>query len=147
MPNTPQSVIDFFLVPQIGELQAKLDENGPYPHGNHILNTWKSAGVTLQVKNTAGVIVQFNGAIPAKLGRTPGFDDGGTVILDLFEERLVQLAALHQLAFSGPWVATQVEEIYYLPYLVKWAEALPGIVGLYNAPGITVDLYYLVTIL
>lgn len=142
MPTISRGIIDFALAPPLGVLNAHLDGNGPYGAGNHSLTQWLNSGSLSNVSDTYGVVVQFNGAIPPHLGLTFGFDDGGTIQMDLFEHRLVQLVALHQL-LSGTWVPSQVEELNALPFLIRWSEALPGKVGLYVAPNISVDLYYL----
>lgn len=123
-------------------MNVHLDGNGPYGPGNHVLSTWLNGASLSNVSDTFGVVVQFNGAIPPKLGLVIGFDDGGTVNLDEFQLRLVQLVALHQL-LSGTWVPSQVVDLHALPFMIRWAEALPGRVGLYVSPGISVDLYYL----
>lgn len=142
MANVTQGLIDFALAPPIGVLNAHLDGFGPYGPGNHTLTTWQNAGVTSNVSDTFGLVMQFNGAIPPKLGLTLGYDDGALIVTDEFEMRLVQLVAQHQL-LSGAWVVTQIEDIHVLPLTIRWAESLPGRVGLYIAPGINVDLFYL----
>jgi len=86
--------------------------------------------------------MNFNGAIPPKLGLTIGYSDGALVVLDEYQDRLVQLVVQHQL-ISGAWVPTQVADLNALPTFVRWAEALPGRVGLYISPGIHIDLFYL----
>jgi hypothetical protein len=142
MGTVTQTLIDFALSPPIGVLNAHLDGAGPYGPGNHILTTWDNSGTTSDVNDTFGVVVQFNGAIPPELGLRIGFDDGGLVVLDEFADRLVQLVVLHQL-LSGAWVATQVEDLHSLPFMVRWSEALPGKLGLYVLPHVSVDLFYL----
>ncbi len=144
MPQTV-NVSDTFIHLPIGVLTPALDGNGPYGAGNHALTTWLDGATLRNVSDTFGVIVQINGAIAPKLGRVQGFDDGGTVNLELFEFRITQLAALHQTLF-GTWVATQVQDVFYAPYMTRWAEDLPGKIGLYVSPTWSVDLYYLKTI-
>jgi hypothetical protein len=135
-------IIDVISHLPIGTLTPLLDADGPFTAGNHALTTWHD-GITIRnVSDSFGVIAQVNGAIAPKLGRAIGFDDGGTVNLDLFEERIVQIAALHQL-LGGAWIGTSVDEVFYLPYLIRWAEALPGKLGLYVAPTWAIDLYFL----
>lgn len=143
----PQSVniIDTFTGLPIGILTPSLDTNGPYGFGNHALTTWRDGATVRNVSDTYGVIVQVNGAIAQNLGLVPGFDDGGTVVLDEFEKRIVQLAVLHQ-ANTGVWIATQVIDCFYVPILTRWAEDLPGKIGLYVSPTWSIDLYYLKTI-
>ena len=144
MPST-QSVIDFLLVPQLGELDAVLDVNGPYYGGTSwTFTTFNDGSVIWSVSASGGVAVQFNGAIPAHLGLKVGYDDGASIQTDQFDFRLVQLVVMHQL-HSGQWVVSQLEDIYTLPFVVRWTEALPGKIGLYVLPGVSVDLYYLQT--
>lgn len=140
MPNV--GIIDVITQLPIGILTPVLDADGPFTAGNHPITTWHDGALIRSVADTFGVIVQVNGAIAPELGRTIGFDDGGTVNLDYFEDRILQLSALHQM-LGGAWIATQVEDIYYLPWLARWVEALPGKIGLYVAPTWSVDLYFL----
>lgn len=135
-------VIDVIDRLPLGILTPKLDFSGPYAAGNHILDTWDDNGTTRNVSDTFGVIVQISGAIAAQLGRTPGFSDGFDVDLEMFELRITQIAAMHQL-LGGAWVASQVADVFYAPQLFRWVEALPGRVGLYVSPTWSVDLYYL----
>lgn len=143
MPVT-QSVIDLLLTPQVGELIPVLDTDGPFTGGNHALTTFHDGVVLWSVGQSAGCMLQFNGSIPPYLGLTPGFDDGGIVQCDVFEKRLVQLVVLHQFP-SGGWVVTQLEEVHYLPFFTRWDEAIPGKIGLYVLPNISVDIYFLQT--
>jgi hypothetical protein len=142
MPNIAQGLIDFAFSPPVGVLNTHLDGNGPYGPGNHTLTQWLNSGVLSNVSDTFGLYVNFNGAIPPKLGLTIGYSDGALVVLDEYQDRLVQLVVQHQL-ISGAWVPTQVADLNALPTFVRWAEALPGRVGLYIAPGIHIDLFYL----
>lgn len=142
MASVTQTLIDFALSPPLGVLNAHLDANGPYGPGNHVLSTWSNAGVTSAVADTFGVYVQFNGPIPPGLGRVIGFDDGGIVVLDEFHDRMLQLVTLHQF-LAGGWVATMVEDVHTMPAVVRWSESLPGKIGLYVAPDIAVDLFFL----
>lgn len=144
MPQTVSVIQGLTAIP-IGLLTPALDGNGPYATGNHVLSTWLDGAATRNVSDTFGVIIQVNGAIAPKLGVTPGFSDGTDVDLDTFDIRLTQLAALHQL-LGGAWVATQVHDVFYAPFMTRWAEDLPGRIGLYVSPTWSVDLYYLKTI-
>jgi hypothetical protein len=143
MPSV-QTLIDFALSPPLGVLNPHLDTNGPYGPGNHSLTQWNDSGVLKNVSDTFGVYANFNGAIPPKLGLTLGYTDGGLIVADEFELRLVQIVALHQF-LGGAWTISQVESVHVLPITVRWSEALPGKVGLYVLPGIAVDLFYLLT--
>lgn len=142
MPTVPQSLIDFATSPPIGVLNTHLDGNGPYSSGSHTLTTWLDIATTRNVSDTYGVQIQFNGAIPPKLGLRPGYDDGSLVVMDEFDMRLVQLVVQHQY-LSGVWAVTQLEDIHALPLVFRWTEALPGRIGLYVSPLIAVDLFYL----
>lgn len=129
----------------LGVLDAYLDHAGPYAAGNHVLDTWLDGVVLRPVNITMGVIVQINGAIAPFLGRTLGFDDGGTIDLTEFELRITQLAALHQ-TLLGTWIASQVADIFYAPQLFRWVESNPGRIGLYVSPSWSIDLYYLLPV-
>jgi len=142
MANITQGLIDFALAPPLGVMNPHLDGNGPYGAGNHTLTTWLNSGVLSSVANTFGLVMNFNGAIPSKLGLTIGYTDGALIVTDEYEMRLVQLVVQHQL-LGGTWVVSQIEDIFVLPLTIRWTEALPGRVGLYIAPGIHVDLFYL----
>lgn len=129
----------------LGLLSPRLDNAGPYGPGNHAMTTWTDGSTVRNVSDTFGVVLQLSGSIPSHVGRTFGFDDGVAVNLDEFDDRVVQVAVLHQL-LSGAWVADQVLDAFYLPQLARWAEDLPGKIGLYVAPNFHVDLFYLVTV-
>jgi len=138
-----QGIIDYAFSPPTGVLNTHLDTAGPYGPGNHTLTTWLPAGGPAQpVANTFGVLLQFNGAIPPRLGLQLGYDDGGLIVTDKFDLTLVQLVVQHQF-LSGAWVVTQLEDVHILPSSRRWVEALPGRVGLHVLPGIAVDLFYL----
>lgn len=143
MPNV--GIIDVINNLPIGLLQPRLDGNGPYGPGNHSLTTWSDGGVTKNVDNTFGVVVQISGSIAPYVGVTYGFDDGGEVVTDVYEQRITQLVTLHQM-FGGNWVATSVVDVFVAPYLIRWVEALPGKIGLYVGPTWHVDLYYLLAL-
>jgi hypothetical protein len=140
MPNI--GIIDFATSPPIGILVPLLDGNGPYTSGIHTLTSWDDSGTTRSVSDTYGVQINFNGSIPPKLGLVPGYDDGGLIVADTFDLRLVQLVVMHQF-LTGPWTITQIEGIHTLPLTLRWQEALPGKIGLYVLPGIAVDLFFL----
>lgn len=140
MPNV--GIIDFAAAPPIGTLNPVLDHNGPYAAGNHTLTTWLDGATVRNISDSFGVLVQFSGAIPPKLGLVPGYDDGGLVVMDEFDMRLCQLVVQHQF-FSGAWTVTQLEDLHVLPFTTRWQEILPGRLGLYVLPNIAVDLYFL----
>lgn len=123
-------------------MNVHLDLAGPYGSGSHTLTTWDNAGVTTAVSDTYGVMVQFNGAIPPKLGLQPGYSDGVLIDADVFEARIAQLVIQHQ-TLSGAWLITQLVDLFVLPFTIRWSEALPGRVGLFVSPFVAVDLFYL----
>jgi hypothetical protein len=139
----PQALIDYAFSPPLGNLNPHLDTAGPYAGGIHTLPTWTPAGFAPQpIADTFGVEVQFNGAIPPHLGLTLGYSDGGVIVTDVFDLTLVQLVVQHQF-LGGAWAVTQLLDIHVLPTFMRWAEALPGRLGLRVLPGISVDLFYL----
>lgn len=140
MPNV--GIIDTISTLPLGLLTPRIDTNGPYTAGNWIISTWNDSGTTRNVSDSFGVILDINGAIAPALGREQGFSDGGSVDLTKFELRITQFAALHQM-LGGAWIASQVADVFIMPALYRWAEALPGRVGLYVTPTWNVDLYFL----
>jgi hypothetical protein len=144
MPATVGIIQGLQNIP-LGLLTNSLDLDGPYAAGNHTLTQWNDGGVIRNVSDTFGVIVQINGAIAPKLGLQVGYSDGVAVDLDTFDQRITQIAIQHQLV-TGAWVADQVVDVFYAPFLMRWAEDLPGRVGLYVSPTWHVDLLYLKTI-
>ena len=146
MPDINTGLIDFFLHPPIGAMGMHLDNYGPYS-GNVQLTSWSSTPgpvyTPLPVSNTFGAVIQLNGAIPAGYGYTLGWYD--TLALyseDRYDERLVQVVVQHQL-LSGSWLSTQVMDVHSFPTFILWDVALPGRIGLYVAPGLSFDLFYL----
>ncbi len=136
-------IVDTITHLPLGVLKPHADELGPYGPGNHVLDTFFFSGGGFTPVNAAfGVVVQISGGIAPKLGRQFGFSDGIDVNLDVFELRICQLAALHQM-LGGQWIASQVESVRYAPQLFRWVEASPGRIGLYVEPSWSVDLYYL----
>lgn len=124
-------------------MNVHLDTAGPYTSGSHTLTTWLPAGGPLaNVSDTYGVMAQFNGAIPPKLGLQPGYSDGALIDADVFESRIAQLVVQHQ-TLSGAWLITQLVDLFILPFTVRWQEALPGRIGLFVSPFVAVDLFYL----
>jgi hypothetical protein len=142
MASVTQGIIDFALAPPIGVLNGHLDGNGPYTAGQHLLTTWLDGATSRAVADTFGVLVSFGATPPAKLGLVPGFDDGGSIALDEFDMRLVQVVVMHQLLI-GTWIPTQVLDIFAVPAMIRWSEALPGRLGLYVSPTISIDLAFL----
>lgn len=143
MPTISQGMIDFALSPPIGVMNVHLDIAGPYGAGSHTLPTWTSAGgIVSPVGTTYGVVVQLNGAIPPKLGLTPGYTDGASIVADVFENRVAQLVVMHQL-LAGTWVITQIQDLFVVPLTVRWTEAIPGRIGLFVSPFLAIDLFYL----
>ena len=138
-------IIQAFTRLPIGLLDVTLDAAGPYGAGNHALTTWTDGATVRNVSDTFGVVVQVNGVIAPELGLRTGFDDGGQVVLDTFQMRIVQLAQLFQTR-SGVWVPVDVQQIFTVPYMTRWVEDQPGKIGLYVSPTWSVDLYYLITI-
>ncbi len=138
-------IIDTALHPPLGLLTNLLDGNGPYGAGNHELTTWLDGATVRNVSDTFGALVIFNGAIPPKLGRTPGFSPStGVFDGEVFEDRLIQVVVQHQLLLGlGGFVTTNIFDLHAIASLILWSEALPGRLGLYVAPGCSFDLQFL----
>lgn len=140
MPGTV-GIIDTITGVPLGLLHPLVDHNGPFT-GNNIRDTWLDGSTVKPVSNTFGCVIDISGAIAPKLGRFSGVDDGGSLVLDTFTERIVQVAVIHQL-FGGAYIASQVVDVFYTPFLIRWAESLPGRIGLKVSPDWAIDVYYL----
>jgi len=137
MPATV-GVIEQFLHPPLQVLTPYVDTNAPYS-GNVTLTNWSGGAIA----NTFGVIANVPGPIPSELGYTIGWEPGGSPQGGSeYEERLFQLVVQHQLA-SSAWVTTQVIDSHHLGVTVLWDVALPGRLGIYTLPGLSVDLFFL----
>lgn len=146
-------IIDQIATPPLGTLDIVLDENGPYTFGNYDLDTFVTTVThgllppgTHQVHGTYGVVIQLNGAIPTTWGVKFGYsslvssgNEG-----DIYENRICQAVLMHQL-LGGAWVATDVEDVHRVPFLMQWPFRLIGgdLLGLNVSPGVAVDLFYL----
>lgn len=146
MPSVDVGIIQPLLHPPLGFLTTHLDGHGPYS-GNVELSVWSSTVgpiyTDLNVSDTFGVYVTINGSIPAGWGFITGWvSDDAQYDEAIYEERLAQIVVQHQL-LSGLWVSTQIVELRSFPHAVLWDTALPGRIGLLVAPGLAVDLFYL----
>lgn len=146
MPDVNVGVIEQFLHPPIGVLAGHLDYRGPY--SGLVTNTiWSStAGPVFtdhSVTDTFGVMVNIDGAIPAGWGFTYGWVSPDALYDESwYDQRICQLVVQHQF-LSGAWISTQVVNVHSFPTVVLWEVALPGRIGLLVAPGLAVDLSYL----
>jgi hypothetical protein len=142
-------VIDQFVSAPLGVLLNWVDGNGPFASGDHTLTDWKKGGVSVPLAITYGVLVIINGAIPPEWGFTLGAGLGGSTPFngESWQPRIAQLVVQHQLNVlgGGPFVTTQITNTFQTGTLVMWNIALPGKLGLYVAPGISVDLQFLQT--
>ena len=146
MPSVDVGVVSQFLHPPIGLLGVHLDYNGPYT-GLQTLTQWGSTpGPTIiqqSVSNTFGVQVNIDGAIPSGWGFTYGWvSSDGLYDESTYDQRICQLVVQHQFV-SGSWISTQIAEIHSFPTVVMWQTAIPGRIGLLVAPGLAVDLSFL----
>jgi len=140
-------LIDFYLHPPIGLLEPQLDFFGPYS-GQNTRTEWSSTAgpifTPVPVSATYGVQLQLNGAIPSGWGLTNGWvSDDGQYDESIYQPPLAQLVVQHRFP-NGAWITTQVQWIETFPTVVLWAVSLPGRLGLYVAPRLTFDLFYLV---
>lgn len=146
MPGIPTGIIDTILHPPFGALTNVLDANSPYGPGDHTLTTWQDGGTTRDVSDTYGVLVIVSGLIPPKLGVVPGaLLGGGTPFSgERYFDRIAQLVIQHQLLLGlGGFVTTQIEDFHMLGNLALWQEALPGRIGLFVHPLLSVNLQFL----
>lgn len=147
VPNQVTSgLIDFIQAPPLGLLAAHLDFFGPYS-GNVTVSSWsRTPGPVFEpidVSNSFGVLWNLNGAIPSRWSFTNGWVSAdGQNDETTYRPRLAQLNVQHQL-LSGAWVTTQQVDVVSFPGFMRWDEALPGRVGLLTAPGIAIDLFFL----
>jgi len=139
---TTAGIIDFALHPPVGSLAPNLDTGGPYPAGSHTLLNFSGSR---PVADSYGVIVIAT-SIGVYYGKQVGYVSGdGQVDGYVWEGMLAQVVPQHQMV-GGAWVATQTVPIVNGKQLVTWDEAFPGRLGLWVAPSVQVDLYYLLAL-
>lgn len=137
MPTTV-GLSSFAVAGPLGVLSAFLDTGGPYSCQTTITTINGNA-----LSASSGVAVVVSGAIPAGLG----YHEGWVAPTGLFDGvdyqlRLWQAVVQHQL-LSGLWVTTQEINSDKLARVVLWDQALPGRLGLWVLPGLSVDVYRL----
>lgn len=136
----------FVVSAKIGRCQPWLDYYGPYSGNRTIYEYSETPGpiyTPRHVRFSQGVTVQLYGAIPAGWSYTTGWvSEDGQYELSVYEPPLGQLVVQHQFP-NGAWATTQVESIVAFPYTYRWAEALPGRIGLLVAPHLELDLFFL----
>jgi len=146
------SIIDAVATPPLAAMQQVLDTNGPYTAGTHTLTQFVTNGAfllpagTYNVSGTYGVIVSQVGAIPAGLGYRIGWTDPtGNYNESNYQQRMAQMVVQHQLPITGAWVTTDSVDCYTVSRLILWQGLVnaPGRVGIYVAPFLSFDLYYL----
>jgi len=142
MPNV--GIIDTAIHPPLGILAAHIDTNGPYPAGSHTLDVWNNSGSVRGINESFGCIAVLDGVIPPELGQTIGWDGGGGPIFDgvSYALRMLQIVMQHQL-LSGQFVNTQVDDQFTTAEVHLWREAIPGRMGLYVAPMLSFNLFFL----
>jgi hypothetical protein len=145
-------VIDSITNVPLASLQQVLDTGGPYGPGSHTLTDFTTAGAfllpagTYPVSGTYGVIVQVNGAIPPESGYMFGWNDAALLPSgDTYFDRFAQLALLHFLPITGAAVVTQLEDVRTISQLFLWPILLlsPAKIGLWVAPNMHIDLFYM----
>jgi len=146
MPDINVGIVEQFLHPPIGLLTPHLDYRGPYS-GLQTLTQWSSTAgpifTDLPVTNTFGVQVNIEGPIPIGWGFTNGWvSTDGLYDESIYDQRICQLVVQHQF-LGGAWITTQVVPIHSFPLVTMWEVSLPGRIGLLVAPGLSVDLSYL----
>ncbi len=151
MPAT-SGVIDALATPPIASLQQVLDTNGPYGAGSHTIANFHTGGAfilpagTYPISGTYGVLTVINGAIPPGLGLEIGWQDSGiTDDGDIYYDRTLQLAIEHQLPITGAYVITNLYSSYRMTELFLWQGIVdaPSRIGLYVAPNLSFDLYFM----
>jgi len=137
MPATA-GIIDFALHPPLGLLSSTLDTGGPFT-GYGTRTTIAGSPVA----NTYGMLAVVSGTIPAGLGYYLGWpSDTGLFDGRVYEDRLFQVVVQHQLA-SGLWVTTQEVNSHKLGEIILWDVALPGRIGYWCLPYVSIDMYKL----
>lgn len=99
---------------------------------------------TYGVAGTYGIVWALNGAIPPTLGTLDGWVDPIGSIADgvRYDQRLAQLVIQHQL-LGGAFLNTQIVDIHYLTGGFTFDNALPSRIGIWVAPPLLLDLFYL----
>jgi hypothetical protein len=149
---TITDVIDAVATPPLASLQQVLDTGGPYGPGSHYLQNFTTNGAfllpagTYGISGTYGVLTSINGAIPPQLGFSFGFNDATLVSSgDEYHQRFVQVCLLHQLPITGAFIITETHDVNLVQQLFLWPSLIGSAarLGLYVAPGIHIDLFYL----
>lgn len=146
MPDINVGVVEQFLHPPLGALTPHLDYFGPYT-GLQTISQWSfTAGpvfTPLNVSDSFGVQVTINGPIPAGWGFTNGWVSPDTLYDEaIYDNQIAQVVVQHQF-LGGSWVSTQVVPVHSFPIVIFWEVAFPGRIGLLVAPGLSVDLAFL----
>ena len=127
-------IIDFALHPPLGLMSPTLGAFGPYS-GTGTITAFGGRAVS----NTFGVLTAL-AAVAAGYGYTVGWvSEDGNSDENIYEDMLGQVVVQHQL-LSGAWVTTQLREIRTVKSCILWDVALPGRLGYYLLPGVTLDL-------
>lgn len=140
-------LVSYLTHPPIGLVEPRLDGHGPHT-GNKTLTTWTSTlppiVTDIPISRSYGVIAQLEGALPQRWSFSQGWvSDDGQYEETTYFPPLAQLVAQHQFP-TGSWVSTTVADINRFPMLVLWQESFPGRLGIRTAPGISIDLFFLV---
>jgi hypothetical protein len=146
MPDISVGIVEQFLHPPIGLLTPHIDYLGPYSGLNTLTEWGTTPGPTIvhgSVTDTFGIEVTIFGAIPAGYGFTNGWvSPDGLYDESTYDQRLCQVVVQHQF-LGGAWITTQIIDVHSFPLVALWDVSLPGRVGLLVAPGLEVDLFYL----
>jgi hypothetical protein len=148
---TQTGIIDAVTTPPLSLLQQVLDTNGPYGAGIHTLTQFHTDGAfllpagTYDVGGTYGLIARLHGAIPLPWGYEIGWNDGASQDESFWDNRLAQVVVQRQLPITSAWVTTSKFDLHEFQRLELWPLFIGGgsRIGLYVAPDIEIDLFYM----
>jgi len=130
MPSVAIPIIDQLVYPSLGMLSRVALPANPYS-GFVSLTPPQNPLVAL----TYGLTLTID-SVPTEWSRTFGSPDE--------YQQLAQVASNYT-DLTGHQVIQQVEHMTWEPWCYRWAEPLPGIVTVYIAPFVTLNLYWMQT--
>lgn len=139
-------IIDSFVRPGFDKLATYRDYLGPYT-GNNTLTQWsETAGPIFtrwSVSSSFGVVVNPEGPIPTGWGFREGWSDDATAhVCVQWTPPFGRLYVQTQLA-NGFYLTTSIVTLDVFPCMVTWVDAPAARLGLWVAPNISLELFYL----
>jgi hypothetical protein len=139
-------IIDSFVRPGFDKLGTYHDYLGPYS-GNNTITQWSETPgpvfTNWNVASSFGVVVNPVGAIPEGWGYRNGWVDEPTAHNCVqWEPPFGKLYVQTRLA-NGFYLTTSIVTLDVFPHMEVWIDAPAARLGLYVAPNIALDLFFL----